>query len=94
MSVRRWRGLPRDEHVLPGVYQLLDAVLGDDSQCRVLATSREPVGLDGEVLWTRAPLALKGDAAGAEDEPAAASSPRVVCAARPWPRSTSRSPPS
>lgn len=50
------------EHVLPGVYQLFDALLGEDSQCRILATSREPVGLDGEVLWTLAPLAVQDDA--------------------------------
>ena len=48
------------EHVLTAVYQLLDVLLGEDSQCRVLATSREPVGLDGEVLWTVTPLAVRG----------------------------------
>ena len=61
------------EHVLAGVYPLFDAVLGEDSQCRILATSREPVGLDGEVLWTLAPLPVheSGQAAGDEASPAA-----------------------
>jgi predicted ATPase/DNA-binding SARP family transcriptional activator len=49
------------EHLLPAVYHLLDTLLDDDSQCRVLATSREPIGLDGEVLWTLAPLTTHAD---------------------------------
>jgi predicted ATPase/DNA-binding SARP family transcriptional activator len=47
------------EHLLAGVHRLFDVLLSKDSQCRVLATSREPVGLDGEVLWTLAPLAVR-----------------------------------
>jgi len=44
------------EHVLPGVYQVAEALLDTGSQARLLATSREPIGLDGEVLWTLPPL--------------------------------------
>ncbi len=60
------------EHVLPGVHQLFDVLLSEDSQCRILATSREPVGLDGEVLWTLAPLAVRDNAAAAGDGPSPA----------------------
>ena len=60
------------EHVLAAVCQLLDVLLGEDSQCRVLATSREPVGLDGEVVWTVAPLAVRGQPAADSDAPSAA----------------------
>jgi predicted ATPase/DNA-binding SARP family transcriptional activator len=60
------------EHVLTAVYQLLDVLLGEDSQCRVLATSREPVGLDGEVLWTVAPLAVRGQPTSDDDALSAA----------------------
>ncbi len=44
------------EHVLPGVCRVVEALLDTGSQARVLATSREPIGLDGEVLWTLPPL--------------------------------------
>lgn len=44
------------EHVLPGVSRVAEALLDTGSQARVLATSREPIGLDGEVLWTLPPL--------------------------------------
>lgn len=46
------------EHVLGAVHKLLDVLLAENEQFRVLATSREPIGLDGEVLWTLAPLAV------------------------------------
>jgi predicted ATPase/DNA-binding SARP family transcriptional activator len=47
------------EHVLPAVRRLLDELLSEDAECRILATSREPVGIDGEVLWTLAPLDVR-----------------------------------
>lgn len=59
------------EHLLAGVYSLFDALLGDDSQCRVLATSREPVGIDGEVLWTLAPLPVREAGQASGEEPSA-----------------------
>jgi len=60
------------EHLLPGVYELMDALLDEDSPCRILATSREPIGLDGEVLWTLAPLAVRDDPSMTGDEPSPA----------------------
>lgn len=50
------------EHVLPAVRQVLDELLAEDGQLHILATSREPVGIDGEVLWTLAPLSTSDDA--------------------------------
>lgn len=38
------------EHVIGEVSDLIDGVLADASEIRVLATSREPLGLDGEVV--------------------------------------------
>ncbi|MEV4517887.1 BTAD domain-containing putative transcriptional regulator [Dactylosporangium sp. NPDC049525] len=52
------------EHVLPAVRRLLEELLTEDAQCRMLATSREPVGIDGEVLWSLAPLTVRAAADG------------------------------
>lgn len=60
------------EHVLAAVNELLEALLGADSDCRILATSREPVGLDGEVLWTLAPLRVQDDRTDPSAEPSPA----------------------
>lgn len=52
------------EHVLPGVARIvevaLDAAVDSDDpvECSILATSREPIGVDGEAIWTLEPLAL------------------------------------
>jgi predicted ATPase/DNA-binding SARP family transcriptional activator len=47
------------EHLLPAVYRLVDALLADEGSARILATSREPIGIDGEVVWTLAPLPVR-----------------------------------
>ena len=44
------------EHVLDPAAELCEALLGAAPDLRVLATSREPLGLPGEVLWDVAPL--------------------------------------
>lgn len=44
------------EHVAPAVYDLLMEVLGDDAAAHVLATSREPTTLPGEITWPLNPL--------------------------------------
>lgn len=49
------------EHLLTAVAALVEAVLGSASGtpgCRLLATSRERLGVPGEVGWTLEPLAL------------------------------------
>ena len=55
------------EHVVEAVAQLVDALLDSCSRLRVLATSREPLGLGGEVLWQVPPLSLPGTTDGVPD---------------------------
>ena len=44
------------EHLVEAASQLVDALLDSCPHLRVLATSRAPLGLSGEVLWQVAPL--------------------------------------
>ncbi|MFI9736113.1 ATP-binding protein [Nocardia sp. NPDC052278] len=46
------------EHVLPAVRQLLPVLLREATQLHVVATSREPIGVAGEVLRPVAPLSV------------------------------------
>ena len=48
------------EHVIAAVAALCGAVLPAADDVRVLATSREPVGVAGETRYRLAPLALSG----------------------------------
>ena len=51
------------EHVLTAVAQMVETALGDADEsvrCAVLATSREPINLEGETVWTLHPLGLPG----------------------------------
>ncbi|RIQ15658.1 ATP-binding protein, partial [Jiangella rhizosphaerae] len=56
------------EHVIDAAAALADRLLGDCPDLRILATSREPLGITGEAVWPVEPLALPpahdGDAAG------------------------------
>ncbi|MDQ0379089.1 BTAD domain-containing putative transcriptional regulator [Amycolatopsis thermophila] len=62
------------EHVIESAATFAHRVLGECRRLRILATSREPLGITGEALWPVAPLALPGeDAAPGE----IASSPAV-----------------
>jgi predicted ATPase/class 3 adenylate cyclase/DNA-binding CsgD family transcriptional regulator len=49
------------EHVRAAVSSAITAMLGRSANVKVLATSREPLGVDGETALTVAPLALEGD---------------------------------
>jgi predicted ATPase len=49
------------EHVLDAVAQLAAAILTATSSVRILATSREPLGLAAEHRWPVAPLAVNDD---------------------------------
>ncbi|OXM71326.1 BTAD domain-containing putative transcriptional regulator [Amycolatopsis vastitatis] len=61
------------EHVIESAAEFAHRVLGECRRLRVLATSREPLGITGEALWPVAPLALPGaDADPAEIEAAPA----------------------
>lgn len=46
------------EHLITGAAGVIDQLLGACPQLRVLATSREPLGIDGEALCMIPPLAL------------------------------------
>jgi predicted ATPase/DNA-binding SARP family transcriptional activator len=62
------------EHVIESVAVFAERVLGECRRLRILATSREPLGITGEALWLVEPLALpEGDAGPGELE----SSPAV-----------------
>ena len=62
------------EHVIEQVASFAHRVLGECQRLRILATSREPLGITGEALWLVEPLALpEGNAGPGEVE----SSPAV-----------------
>ncbi|WP_283135842.1 BTAD domain-containing putative transcriptional regulator [Rhizohabitans arisaemae] len=52
------------EHMIEAAAAFADRLLGECRRLRILATSREPLGITGEVLWPVEPLALP--AAGAD----------------------------
>ena len=52
------------EHVIESVATFAHRVLGECQLLRVLATSREPLGITGEALWLVEPLALPEEDAG------------------------------
>ncbi len=56
--------LDNAEHLIDAVAWLADQVLGGCPQVRVLATSREPLGITGETLSLLPPLAMPPDGAG------------------------------
>ncbi|MEU6429270.1 BTAD domain-containing putative transcriptional regulator [Microbispora sp. NPDC046973] len=62
------------EHVIEAAAAFVDRLLGECRRLRILATSREPLGITGEVLWQVEPLALPPDGA---DPSEAGSSPAV-----------------
>jgi predicted ATPase/DNA-binding SARP family transcriptional activator len=61
------------EHVIEAAARFADRVLGECRRLRILATSREPLGITGEALWLVEPLAVPTGAGLAE----IASSPAV-----------------
>jgi predicted ATPase/DNA-binding SARP family transcriptional activator/DNA-binding CsgD family transcriptional regulator len=46
------------EHLVGEVAHLVDSLLDSCSRLRILATSREPLGVSGEVIWAVSPLSL------------------------------------
>ena len=55
------------EHVIGQAAVFADRVLGECRRLRILATSREPLGITGEALWPVEPLAVPGDDAGPDE---------------------------
>ncbi|GAA3434140.1 hypothetical protein GCM10018954_037440 [Kutzneria kofuensis] len=92
------------EHVIESAATFAHRVLGECRRLRILATSREPLGITGEALWPVAPLVLPAEDADAdkiESSPAVrllrdrAGAVRKDLAAdaarrRPWPASAGR----
>ncbi len=60
------------EHVIEAAARFAERVLGECRRLRILATSREPLGITGEALWQVEPLAVPAetDLAGIESSPA------------------------
>ncbi|MFC7625031.1 BTAD domain-containing putative transcriptional regulator [Microlunatus sp. GCM10028923] len=50
------------EHVIEPVAALAERLLGECRRLRILATSREPLGITGEALWSVEPLSMPADA--------------------------------
>jgi predicted ATPase/DNA-binding SARP family transcriptional activator/tetratricopeptide (TPR) repeat protein len=51
------------EHVIEAAATFAHRVLGECQRLRILATSREPLGITGEALWPVAPLVLPAEGA-------------------------------
>lgn len=49
------------EHVIEAAAKFADRVLGECRRVRILATSREPLGITGEALWQLEPLAVPSE---------------------------------
>ncbi|MGW1344099.1 BTAD domain-containing putative transcriptional regulator [Kribbella sp. NPDC002412] len=58
------------EHVVESAAEFAHRVLGECRRLRILATSREPLGIIGEALWPVAPLVLPAEGADPGDSPA------------------------
>ncbi len=54
------------EHLIGPVAALAERVLGECRRLRILATSREPLGITGEALWQVEPLSVPSDSGPAE----------------------------
>ncbi|WP_189237317.1 AfsR/SARP family transcriptional regulator [Planomonospora parontospora] len=58
------------EHLIEAAARLADRVLADCPDVRVLATSREPLGITGELTWPVPPLEIPPPAGGTDGGPA------------------------
>lgn len=63
------------EHMIEEAAAFADRLLGECRRLRILATSREPLGITGEVLWQVEPLALPAEGVGPAE---AGSAPAVL----------------
>jgi predicted ATPase/DNA-binding SARP family transcriptional activator len=66
------------EHLVTAAATLADRVLAACPQVRILATSREPLSITGEALWTVGPLTLPPDPAVTPDGAERAGSPALA----------------
>ncbi len=66
------------EHVVESAAEFADRVLGECRRLRILATSREPLGITGEALWQVGPLAVPEDASPGEIDIESSSAIRLL----------------
>lgn len=66
------------EHVATGVADLLGGLLGASPGLAVMATSREPLGVEGETVWPLAPLEVP-DSSDDANEVGASAAVRLFC---------------
>ena len=71
------------EHLVAEAARAVETIVTGGGSARVLATSRERLGVDGEHVWTVTPLALEGDESGGEGSAARALFVERARAARP-----------
>ncbi|SLJ82166.1 regulatory protein LuxR [Mycobacteroides abscessus subsp. abscessus] len=71
------------EHVIEAAAAFAHRLLGECRRLRIVATSREPLGITGEALWQVAPLALPEDDA---DPATIEADPISTPMPPPWPR--------
>lgn len=53
------------EHLIPGCFEIARTLVGACPKARVLATSRAPLGVPGEIVWRVPPLRIPAAATGA-----------------------------
>ena len=58
------------EHVLSGVRELVETLVDEEADCTVATTSREPLALPGELIYTLAPLELPDPERPEDESPA------------------------
>ncbi len=67
------------EHLVEACAALVDRLLRECSEVRILATSRQALGVDGETVWSVAPLPLPSAGLTGNDEIGAAAAIRLFC---------------
>ncbi len=67
------------EHLVEACAALVDRLLRECSEVRILATSRQALGVDGEIVWSVAPLPLPSAGLTGNDEIGASAAIRLFC---------------
>src|SRR6266849_1095712 len=67
------------EHLVEACAALVDRLLRECAEVRILATSRQALGVDGETVWSVSPLPLPGAGLTGSDEIGASAAIRLFC---------------
>ncbi|HEY3062030.1 MAG TPA: tetratricopeptide repeat protein [Chloroflexota bacterium] len=81
-SIQRSRGLlilDNCEHLVDACAAIADQLLRACSEMRIIATSRQPLGVEGETVWSVSPLPLPGAGLTGNDEIGASAAIRLFC---------------